>query len=85
MSGRCYKDTGQIENALLQENTAGPPLEVFEAGASVRWQGARSSFKLVIGPYLTRYERPSAALSTFSHLYQDRDWVSAQFAFAHEF
>ena len=85
LMGRYYKDTGQIENALLPENTAGPPLEAVQFGLGLRWQGARSSFKLVVGPYFTRYETPTGEFATFGHLYQNRDWFSAQFAFAHEF
>ncbi len=82
---RYYKDTGQVENALLALNTAAPPLETVDLGLGLRWQGLKSSVKLVFGPYFTRYERPAPNALTFAHLYQNRDWFSAQLAFAHEF
>jgi thiol-disulfide isomerase/thioredoxin len=83
--GRYYRDNGEVEEALLTENTAAPPLETYQTGLDLRWQGRQSSFKLVAGPYFTRYERTVPASSTFPHLYQNRDWLSVQFAFAHEF
>lgn len=85
LMGRYYKDTGQIENALLPENTAAPPLEAVLLGLGFRWQGAHSSFKMVVGPYFTRYETPTGEFATFAHLYQNRDWFSGQLSFVHEF
>ncbi len=82
---RYYQDTGEIENALLPENTAGPPLKAVQAGVGLRWQHAGTSVKLILGPYFTRYEQVGTALRTFQNLYQNRDWFSAQLAFAHEF
>jgi len=83
--GRYYTDTGQIENALLVQNTASPPLETFQAGVGLRWQGVKSSAKLVVGPYFTRYDSTENSDNLFGHLYEDRDWLSMQFAFSHEF
>ena len=85
LTGRYYTDTGQIENALLAENTAAPPLEAFQVGLGLRWQGLSSSAKLVVGPYFTRYDPTGVNASIYGHLYQDRDWLSVQFAVAHEF
>jgi hypothetical protein len=86
LTGRFYQDTGQIENALLAENTAAPPLEAVEAGLGLRWQGTRASLKLKFGPYFTWYDPPETlAQAAFGHLYQSRDWFSTQFAFTYEF
>lgn len=85
LMARYYRDSGEIENALLIENTADPPLETIEAGLGVRWQGQHSSLKLVAGPYFTSYQETGAAFTTFPHLYQNRSWFSLQFAFAYEF
>lgn len=85
LMARCYQDNGEVENALLAEDTADPPLQTFEVGLGLRWQGQKSSFKLFAGPYFTRYEQIQPAISTFPHLYQNRSWLSVQFAFAHEF
>jgi len=83
--GRYYTDTGQIEDALLAENTASPPLKSCQVGLGLRWQGLKSSAKLVVGPYFTRYDSTANSANLFGHLYQDRDWLSVQFAFVHEF
>jgi thiol-disulfide isomerase/thioredoxin len=85
LMARYYWDNGEIENALLAENTADPPLQTFETGLGLRWQGRKSSLKVFVGPYFTRYERVEPAINTFPHLYQNRSWLSVQFAFAHEF
>jgi thiol-disulfide isomerase/thioredoxin len=82
---RYYSDTGQIENALLAENTAAPPLEAIQVGLGLRWQGQRTSLKFTIGPYFSRYDSAAAASGSFSNLYKNRDWISAQLAFAQEF
>ena len=81
MSGK----NGEVENALLAENTATPPLESFHAGIGLRWQGQHASVKLFAGPYLARYQQAGPAINTFPHLYQNRDWFAVQFAFAREF
>lgn len=85
LMARYYQDNGEVENALLVENTADPPLETFQAGLGLRWQRQRSSLKLLAGPYFTHYEKVGPAISTFPHLYQNRSWFSVQLAFAHEF
>lgn len=83
--GRYYTDTGQIENALLAHNTASPPLEAILVGVGLRWQGPRSSARLVVGPYFTCYESSGSPATTFGHLFRDRDWLSVQFAFERAF
>ena len=82
---RGYWDDGEIENALLVENTADPPLRTLLTGLELRWQGRQSFLKLFAGPYFTDYQQARLAIATFPHLYQDRDWLCVQFAFAHEF
>jgi thiol-disulfide isomerase/thioredoxin len=85
LTARGYKDNGEIENALLAENTADPPLESFYAGLGLRWQGRQTSAKLSAGPYFAVYRQVGPALNTFPHLFQNRDWFAVQFAFAREF
>jgi thiol-disulfide isomerase/thioredoxin len=84
LTARYYRDNGEVENALLIQNTSAPSLETFQAGLGLRWKGQRTSVKLFAGPYFVRYEQSAAALSTFPHLYANRDWFAVQFAFAHE-
>jgi hypothetical protein len=81
---RGYRDNGRFEAALPESNAA-PPLASVQAGVGVRWQGERTAFKVVAGPYLTRYRGDAASESTFGHLYRSRDWLSVQLALSHRF
>jgi hypothetical protein len=81
---RYYRDTGEVVNALLPDNTAAPPLETVQIGLGLRWQGEKSSIKLVCGPYFTRYTPRVASGNAFAHLYADRDWFWGQVAYARE-
>jgi hypothetical protein len=85
LTARGYQDNGEIENALLAENTSAPPLQSFQSGLGLRWQGRQTSIKLFAGPYFARYKPAGPAINTFPHLYQNRDWFAVQFAFAYEF
>jgi peroxiredoxin len=82
---RGYWDNGEVEDALLVQNTADPPLKTLLLGLEFRFQGRQSFVKLFAGPYFTYYEQANSAITTFPHLYQDRNWLSAQFAYVHEF
>jgi hypothetical protein len=82
--GRYYKDNGEVENPQLI-NAASPALETVQAGIGLRWQGARVSWKVIAGPYLTRYALVTFGTEPFARLYRNRDWVSAQTAFAYTF
>jgi hypothetical protein len=82
--GRFYRDSGQIENSQII-TSATPALETFQIGAGVRWQGTKASFKLVAGPYFSRYGSLERATLPFGKLYRDRDWFFAQVAIAYEF
>lgn len=75
--GRYYQDNGEIDNPQLF-NVAAPALETFQAGIGLRWQGERWSFKLVGGPYFTRYASVEADIKPFEKLYRGRDWGLAQ-------
>lgn len=85
--GRYYEDTGEITTSL-PGNSAAPLVRTVHAGIGLRWQGQQSAFKFVAGPYSTRYGFPSTtntSIYSFSKLYRDRDWFSAQLSFSHEF
>ncbi len=83
LTSRYYTDTGKIENAL-PSNTAAPPVDTFELGLSLRWQGRAMAAKILAGPYWSRYDDKIAAAG-FPHLYRDRDWLSLQAAFSYQF
>ena len=82
--GRYYEDTSEIENAVSGSAVA-PPLETYQTGVGLRWQGQRSSLKLVVGPCFSRYHADSPRVTAFDQLYQDRDWLSVQLAFVREY
>jgi hypothetical protein len=82
--GRYYKDNGEVENPQLI-NAASPALETVQAGLGLRWQGSRVSWKIIAGPYLTRYAPVTFGTEPFAKLYRDRDWFSAQAAVAYTF
>ena len=81
---RYYEDTGEIVNAVVR-NASAPPLETYQVGFGLRWRGHRSSLKLVAGPCFTRYQPNCPCDPAFDQLYKDRDWLSVQFAFVHEY
>jgi thiol-disulfide isomerase/thioredoxin len=81
---RYYEDNGEIVNAIAG-NAAAPPLETYQAGLGLRWQGRRSSLKLVAGPCFSRYDSECRRDPAFDQLYQDRDWLAVQLAFVHTY
>jgi hypothetical protein len=82
--GRYYKDNGEIDNPLLL-SVAAPALETVQAGVGLRWQGERWSFRIVAGPYFTRYATVESDVKPFEKLYRSRDWASAQAALSFAF
>jgi len=79
LTGRSYKDTGEIEDSLLTSSAA-PALRSWEAGAGLRYAWRRASLKVYVAPFWTDYAPVPPASTEFSHLYTDRNWVLAQIA-----
>jgi hypothetical protein len=84
VTGRYYKDTGEIENSLLT-SSAGPPLESWEAGVGLRYSWRNSSLKVYVAPFWTNYDPVQVGTADFIHLYADRNWVLAQIAWSLQF
>ena len=84
VTGRYYKDTGEIENGLLTSSAA-PPLESWEAGVGLRYSWGRSSLKIYVAPFWTNYAPIEVGTAEFAHLYADRKWVLAQIAWSLQF
>jgi hypothetical protein len=84
LTGRYYKDTGEIENSLLTTSAA-PPLQSWEIGLGVRYAWGRSALKVYVAPFWTDYAPSGDASAEFIHLYEDRNWVLAQIAFSLQF
>ena len=82
--GRYYDDTSEIANAIVR-NAVAPPIETCQAGLGLRLQGHSTSFKLVMGPSYSRYQKDPERDRSFDQLYKDRDWLSVQIAFMHQF
>ena len=85
LTGRYYRDTGEIENSLLLFTSAAPPLRSWEAGVGIRFAWGRSSLKAYAGPFWTDYTRKNDIAPEFTYLYADRNWLLAQFAYSLQF
>jgi hypothetical protein len=84
VTGRYYKDTGEIENSLLTSSAA-PPLESWEVGLGLRYAWRHAALKIYFAPFWTHYATPGVGSAEFLHLYEDRRWWLAQFAFSGQF
>jgi thiol-disulfide isomerase/thioredoxin len=85
LTGRYYRDTGEIEDALFIFTSAAPPLRSWEVGIGVRYAWGRSSFKINAGPFWTDYTRKNDIAPEFTYLYSDRNWMLAQVAYSLRF
>ena len=85
INARYYEDTGEIQNSLGGFDTSAPPLESFELGAGIRWQGVNSALNFYVGYYQTDYEALSFDNEFLKNLYNDRRWGLLQLTFTHNF
>jgi hypothetical protein len=76
---RVYHDNGQIIDPLLISGAA-PALDSYQLQLTLRYSGVHATWRLAIGPYLTRYAQTTANNAQFAPLYQDRDWLAVQAA-----
>jgi len=81
LTGRHYRDSGEIENSL-PVTSAAPPLRSWEAGVGLRYTWSRASLKLQAGPVWTDYMPQPGIAEEFTYLYSDRNWVLVQLAFS---
>lgn len=84
ITGRYYRDTGEIENSLLISSAA-PGLETWQSGAGLRYVGKRSSFNISLAPVFANYRPVDVGTRPFTNLYKDRTWLLAQLSWAIEF
>jgi hypothetical protein len=85
ISGRYYKDTGEIENSLGGFDSAAPGLNTFEVGVALRWQGGSTSLKVYLGFLESDYSSLSEDNVFLANLYRDREWGVFQFSLSHRF
>lgn len=83
VSGRHYRDTGEIENSNF--SSAAPGLTAWQTGFGVRHAWGVHSVKLFAAPYFTRYEPTGIGTAFFQNLYRNRNWGLVQLAYAAEF
>ena len=83
VSGRQYRDTGEIENSLF--SSAAPGLDAWQAGFGLRRLWGVHSVKLFVAPYFTHYEPAGIGTAFFQNLYRNRAWGVIQIAYASEF
>lgn len=84
VAGRYYEDTGEIENSRLLSSAA-PGLSTWQVGGGLRYAGERMSFSLSVAPVFANYLPVDVGTRPFTNLYKDRNWISAQVAWAIEF
>ncbi len=80
-SGLFYHDTGEIENSAFL-STAAPGQQTWQAGLGLRYVGHRATFSVAVAPVFQNYEPVEVGTRPFTHLYQDRTWISVQAAWA---
>lgn len=83
LSGRWYRDTGEIENSLF--SSAAPGLEAWQVGLGVRRVWGAHALKVFAAPYFTRYEAFGIGTAFFQNLYKNRSWIAVQLAYSAEF
>ncbi len=74
---RVYQDNGQIIDPLLVSGAA-PALDSYQLQLTLRYAGPHATWRLAIGPYLTRYAETTSSNAQFAPLYADRDWLAVQ-------
>lgn len=81
---RSYRDTGEIEDALLY-TTASPELHTNSFGIEMRYE--RDNWRLSLGATYSdsNYTETNANVDFFQSLYRDRDWTNLRFAFSRTF
>lgn len=83
VSGRYYRDTGEIENSLF--SNAAPGLKAWQVGVGLRYLWDTAALKLFAAPYFTRYEPFGIGTAFFANLYRNREWGIVQIAYSLEF
>ncbi len=82
--GRLYRDTGEIENALLFTSAA-PALRSQSVGVGLRHDGDRWSWRIVVARLHTDFAPTNLNTDFFRQLYRDRDWLTLQAALSARF
>lgn len=84
LEGRLYRDTGEIENALLFTNAA-PALRSRSLGFGLRRDGDHWSWRVAATRLFTDHAPTNPNTDFFRNLYRDRRWLSLQAALSARF
>ncbi len=84
VEGRLYRDTGEIENALLFSSAA-PALRSRTLGVGLRRDGERWSWRVAATRLFTEHAPTNPNTDFFRNLYRDRHWLSLQAALSARF
>jgi len=77
--GQLYRDTGEIENALLFTSAA-PGLRSRRADLGVRHDGERLSWRVSVGTVSGDFAPTNRNTDFFQNLYRDRHWLALRAA-----
>lgn len=75
VGGQLYRDTGEIENALLFTSAA-PGLRSRRAEIGVRYDGERLAWRIALGTVAGDFAATNRNTDFFRNLYRDRHWLS---------
>ncbi|MEO7598725.1 MAG: hypothetical protein ABIV50_07330 [Opitutus sp.] len=75
----AYRDTGEIENALLFTSAA-PGLDSRRGELGLRHDGAKISWRVALGTVASDFAATNPATDFFQNLYRDRHWLSLRAA-----
>ncbi len=84
VSGRYYRDNGEIESSI-SFSSAAPSVRAWHAGLGLRWVRDRHAVKLFGGPYFVEHDPVDFGTLFFKSLYRDRTFGVVQVAYAFEF
>ncbi len=84
VEARLYRDSGEIENALLFSSAA-PELRSRTWGAGLRRDGERWSWRISVNRLRADHAPTNPNTDFFRHLYRDRTWLSWQAALSARF
>jgi len=79
VGGQLYRDTGEIENALLFTSAA-PGLSSRRAEIGVRHDGERLGWRIALGTVAGDFAATNRNTDFFQNLYRDRHWLALRAA-----
>jgi len=79
LGGQLYRDTGEVENALLFTSAA-PGLRSGQAALGLRHDGERLAWRVSVGTVAGDFAATNRNTDFFQNLYRDRHWLALRAA-----